>query len=166
MPLASTALQIKAMQLGDPRAFPFVEPPPGEHLAHAMQVIPLFISPYASPYRTDLSSPCYLLSNLTTTPCYFLCYFLCYSPYVTSYVTPLLLPIQLDRPTRSREANSDVHLSLQALRQLQALSADEDEEVLPLGAVLSQLPVDLPMGKLPPPTPRKQGSRAELARRG
>lgn len=34
------------------------------------------------------------------------------------------------------------------LRQLQAVSMDEDEEVLPLGAVLSQLPVDLPMGKL------------------
>lgn len=127
VPLASTALQIKAMQLGDPRAFPFVEPPPGEHLAHAMQVI----------------SRCSLLS----TPYHFLSHH------------SLSLPIQLDRPMRSREANSDVHLSLQALRQLQALSADEDEEVLPLGAVLSQLPVDLPMGKLPPPTPRKQEGR-------
>lgn len=34
------------------------------------------------------------------------------------------------------------------LRQLQCVSNDGDEEILPLGAVLSQLPVDLPMGKL------------------
>ena len=34
------------------------------------------------------------------------------------------------------------------LRQLDAVSRDADEEVLPLGAVLSQLPVDLPVGKM------------------
>ena len=70
--IESTALQIKCMGLGDPRLFPFIEPPPEGNLEHAMQV----------------------------------------------------------------------------LRQLQCVSNDADEEILPLGAVLSQLPVDLPMGKL------------------
>ena len=72
VPLEATALQIKSMGLGDPRIFPWVEPPPAAHIMDAMQ----------------------------------------------------------------------------RLRQLQALSNDTDEEVLPLGAVLSALPVDLAIGKL------------------
>ncbi len=44
--------------------------------------------------------------------------------------------------------DTDTVVGGQVLRQLQAVSMDADEEVLPLGAVLSQLPVDLPMGKL------------------
>jgi len=64
VPLEATALQIKAMGLGDPRVFPWVEPP----------------------------------------------------------------------------AASQINDAMQRLRQLQALSNDVDEEVLPLGAVLSALP--------------------------
>jgi len=72
VPLAATALQIKCMELGDPREFPWVEAPPAAHVTEAMA----------------------------------------------------------------------------RLRSLQALSTDADEEVLPLGAVLSALPVDLAIGKL------------------
>ncbi len=37
---------------------------------------------------------------------------------------------------------------VQVLRQVDAVSREADEEVLPLGAVLSQLPVDLAAGKM------------------
>lgn len=36
--IESTALQIKCMGLGDPRMFPFIEPPPEGNLEHSMQV--------------------------------------------------------------------------------------------------------------------------------
>ena len=49
--IESTALQIKCMGRGNPRAFPFIEQPPEGNLDHAMQVI-------FRPPRPFPASPC------------------------------------------------------------------------------------------------------------
>ena len=59
VPLAATALQIKCMELGDPREFPWVEAPPAAHVTDAMtrQILkrPLFIVILYSKYRRALT---------------------------------------------------------------------------------------------------------------
>eukprot|EP00961_Rhodomonas_salina_P142260 1915891-Rhodomonas_salina.1 len=63
--------------------------------------------------------------------------------------TAVCMPFMPPGETTTRRLGAETkRVVLQVLRQLQAVSIDADEEVLPLGAVLSQLPVDLPMGKL------------------